>query len=94
MITPTRKIDIPHPQPKPFAQAHAGAVQEPRQQAHLALEVSEQRQNLVPSEHGRNTPGPHRPLELVEPGQPGLQHLAIEKQQGKRPAIPFLNPSV
>ena len=76
------EIDILHAQADAFEQAHAGAVQEPRQQAGDALaHVREQRLHLELREHDRNALLAHRPAELLQPRHVDAEHLAVEKEQ-------------
>ena len=71
-----------HPQPQAFHDAQAGAIEQPRNQAVAALQPRQHGHDLGGGQHHRQPLGRFGRLDIVEPGQFDVQHLAIQEQQG------------
>ena len=75
------EIDILDAQPQALHQAHPRAVQKAREQRVFIGQVGEDGGDLVLREDGGNALLVGGPLDAVQPGQRGVQHLSIEEQQ-------------
>ena len=77
------EIDILDAQAHAFEQAHAGAIEEARQQARDALaHARQQRLHFHLREHDGDALLRDRPAELLQPRHVDAEHLAVEKEQG------------
>jgi hypothetical protein len=76
------EIDILHPQAQAFHDAQAGAVQHPADQCAGAVEPRQERSHLGAGQHHRQAARRLCRLDVVEPGQFDIQHLAVKEEQG------------
>ena len=81
MISPRGEIDILHPQAKAFHDAQARAVHQAANQPIGALQPRQQRHHFGTRQHHRQAARRPRRLDVVEPGQLDLKHLAVKEQQ-------------
>jgi hypothetical protein len=70
-----------------FGDAHAGAVEQLRQQAVLAFQQRQHAPHLIRKQHHRQTRLALRPADGLHPRQIEPEHLLIEKQQ-RRQCLP------
>ena len=91
---PAVKFNVLHAQAQAFDEAHAGAIQQPTQQAqgrlpnglHLLLHVqrAQDRVHLLLRQHHRQAPVSTRAPHLLHPRQLVVQHLLIEEKQSRQ----------
>ena len=75
------KIYILDAQAHAFHQAHARAIQKPRQQRSHPLHQRQQASHFVFVQHRRNALGLLRSPNVIEPRQINTQHLPVQKKQ-------------
>jgi hypothetical protein len=82
------EVDVLDTQAQPFHQAHAGAIEQLRQQRMLGRSHLGQRgedaRDLVARKHDGQALALRRAADVTDPGHRLLQHLLIEKQQGRQ----------
>jgi hypothetical protein len=76
------KIHVLDAQAHALHHAHAGAIQQPHQQVGDALHVGQDAGDLVFGEHTGDARRPRRTVDVVEPGQIDVEHLAVQEQNG------------
>jgi len=77
-----RKVDILHPQTQTLHDAHAGAVEQPQDQAGGALDEHQQALDFFRRENDRQAFRSLRRFNVIQPRQLGYQYLLVEEEQG------------
>ena len=75
------EIEILHAQPKPFDDAHAGAVEQARNQPSLPVQRTEQRSDLGARENDRQPARAVRGDDFIEPGKVHLQYVLVQEEK-------------
>ena len=78
---PATEIDVLHPQPDRFHDAHARAVQQFTDEPVTTIQGAQKPGNLGARKHRRQSRGSLRPHDTIEPAHVLAQHLAMQKQQ-------------
>ncbi len=74
-----RKVHILHPQAQTLHDAHAGAAEQPQDQAGGALDQHQQALDFFRRENRRQALRSFRRFNVIQPRQLGLQHLLVEE---------------
>jgi hypothetical protein len=74
------EVHVLHAQPDRLHQAHAGAVQQPREQRRRLGHRVQQHLHLLARQHRRYATHRGGPLQVGHPRQLGAQHLLVEEQ--------------
>ena len=80
----TAQVDIIRLQPHQFGQSHAGAIEQLRQQALLALKQRQHPCHLGRRQHHRQARRPVRPADGLHPRQVLPEHLLVEEEQRRQ----------
>lgn len=78
------EIQVLHAQLQSLHQTQAGAVEQPREDRSLAVQMREDGRHLLAGENDRQANPSNRPTDVVQPGQVQIQHSAIEKDEGRK----------
>ncbi len=76
----SREVDVLHAQPHALHDPHPGAVEEPAEQPVHAAQPTEHRCHLFAREHHRHSRRRLRTLDVLEPRQVALEHVAVEEE--------------
>ncbi len=73
------KINVFHPQPHAFHDAHATPINKPQHESGRAIDPHQNVLHFLFSQDNRKTPGCFRADNVVQPWQLDLQYLLVEK---------------